>query len=495
MRSLITFILVFALASFTTSNSSYTNNTKLSNAIDAFNNSPNLKNATWGLAVHSLRDGALVGGYNTHKSLTPASTLKIVTTEVALATLGADFTFETQLAYDGSIDANGILNGNLYIIGGGDPTLGNMREGWKNTSGSVLLLWSKAIEAQGIRSVNGYIIGDGSFFEDETVSPKWIFEDLGNYYGAGANGLNYHENYCSLVFKSGASGRPTTLVETIPPVADLRYVNRVKAGASGSGDNAYVFGVPYNDTYFVRGTIPPNHSKFMIKGALPDPAYFCAQELVRKLKDIGIDSKGASSFKKMEFDQQIIKTGRKTTFHTLESLPLKDIVYWTNKRSINLFAECLLRMIGKRKYGVGSRENGIKAIEGYLKNHNIDNTGFSIHDGSGLSPVNLVTPTQISELLCVAPQEQTYWSFKSSLSVAGDPADDGFLKSFLTGTAAAKNLRAKSGYMSGVRSYAGYVNSKTQGQLSFCLLLNHYACSNAVAKKEMGKLLAALAEM
>ncbi len=469
--------------------------TRLQAAINNFNTNPDLKSATWGFYAKVINNGLVVGHHNGQKSLTPASTLKTVTTAAALSILGPDFTFTTILEHDGFIDDTGVLHGNLYITGGGDPMLGTHHKERATTHKVLLKEWTTALRNKGIKSIEGRIIGDASIFSEDLASREWMWEDMGNYFGAGAAGLNFHDNRYDLLYTSSSKqGGNTTIGNTIPEVPEVEFVNRVKAGAAGTGDEAYIFGSPYSNIVHVRGTIPPNKSGFPVRGSAPDPALFCAHNFKLALATAGIKvSEEASTVRRLKIAKKY-KTQARKTIYTTTSPPLHKIVYWVNKRSVNLYAEALVKMMGKKQYKVGSIDNGIKAITNFWKKRNIDVDGLMMYDGSGLSPSNKITPNQLTNMLSNYSYDANFTHFDKSLPVAGNPSDVGGLKSFMRNTAAAKKMHAKSGYIGHNRAYTGYVTSKGGQQIAFAIMVNNYSCSNSKAKKAIEAVLKVLAE-
>ena len=377
-------------------------------------------------------------------SLIPASCMKLVTTGAAFSVLGPEMRFQTDLEYDGKIDASGVLHGNLYIRGGGDPCLGSERLGlsWK----MQIDTWVKAISDKGIKRIEGEIIGDATLWEKALAVPSWSFEDVGNYYGAGASALSFHENAYSLVFKPGQMvDTKAEILRIDPPISKLSITNEVKTGSVGSGDMACIYGLPYAFTQFVRGTVPAGVKEFVIKGAIPDPVAGCVDLLSKTLESKGIH------IRHKEFQKQ----SKRIAFHTTHSPPIKDIVYFTNQKSINLYAEHLLKKLGEAIHNEGSTDAGIKAITHFWRSQEVDLDGFYMSDGSGLSRKNLITTKQLVTML---------------LKIKDSPHFPMFLESLPQ----KKNYRAKSGYMSHVRSMAGYTD-----HIAFAIIVNHALDSQA----------------
>ncbi|HRK25999.1 MAG TPA: D-alanyl-D-alanine carboxypeptidase/D-alanyl-D-alanine-endopeptidase [Chitinophagales bacterium] len=462
-------------------------------ALDRFDNDADLQTASWGYYVKRVNNGEVIAAANALKTLRPASALKVITTAAALTVLGAEQTFTTKIEYDGVIDNNGNLHGNLYITGGGDPTLATNRSDIAPTIEVVLKQWVAVVQKRGIKRVEGAIIGDAGFFPDDMIPRQWIWEDIGNYFGAGVSGLNFHENRYDLVLSSGKAGSVVKTVKIIPPVPNFTLINQLTA--AGSTDEGYIFGAPYQNTAVARGTIPPNQSGYVIRGSVPEPAVFAAHNLQLALEQAGIAiAQPATSVRQLSLSGGYAKKER-FMLHLEASPPVKKIVYWCNKRSVNLFAETLLRAMGKQQYGSGTVENGIKAVRQNLLARGIDVAGFIMQDGSGLSPLNAVSAKMMTDVLANYAQDAGFDDFYQSLPLAGSSADDGFLKSFMNTPAAAGKVRAKSGYISNNRAYCGYIKTNKGSLLAFTIMVNNYTCTNSQMKQKIEQLLLPLVQM
>jgi D-alanyl-D-alanine carboxypeptidase/D-alanyl-D-alanine-endopeptidase (penicillin-binding protein 4) len=224
--------------------------------------------------------------------------------------------------------------------------------------------------------------------------------------------------------------------------------NEVKTGPEGSGDGACIYGTEFSFQQFMRGTIPLGVDEFTIKGAMPDAGIVCAELLARELQS-----------RNVTIDKKNLELGHRTKFYTSFSPLLKEIIYWANQKSVNLYAEHLLKKIGEKTFQEGTTEAGIKAITNFWRSQNIDLAGFHMADGSGLSRKNLVTAKQFVEIL---------------LKMKGSPFFPDFFESLPQNTMA---IKAKSGSMSLIRGYVGY-----SGEIAFAIIVNH--CSNSVLMKE-----------
>lgn len=451
---------------------------------------PALKHASWSIYVVSSKTDSVLADYNSQVSLIPASTMKIITTGAALGMLGSDYVFKTQLQYDGTLDTlSGILKGNVYIVGGGDPSLESMYFADKNDSLPVVEKWALALKAKGIKKINGAIIGDADIFEDNAIPPQWIWADIGNYFGAAASGLTYRDNKYTVNFKSGTFGTKTAITNIQPAVEGLQFINNVYAG--GSGDSAYIFGAPYTFYRKAEGTIPPNKKKYEVEGAVPDAALYCAKAFENALKKAGVSiTEPANTAKKLKETNNYTITNRKN-IHTHYSPPLDKIVYWTNMKSVNLYAEHLLKFISYKKTGLGTEVKGIELVTAYWKDRGVDISGFTMTDGCGLSRANVITTKTEVQILLKMIRDKNFDTFYNSFPIAGKP---GSLGNMGDGSFAENNLRAKSGYITGVRGYAGYVKNRKGELLCFSVLANNYECTAIEMKKKLERLLIAVAE-
>lgn len=449
-----------------------------------------LKHATWSIYVVNSKTDSVLADYNSNVSLIPASTLKIVTTGAALGMLGSDYVFKTQLQYDGIMDTiSGVLKGNIYIIGGGDPTLESEYFKDKKDTLSTIEKWAMIIKTKGIKKITGAIIADAEIFEDNTIPSQWIWGDIGNYFGAGASGLSYHDNKYIVNFKSGIAGSITTINSIQPNIKDLQFVNDVFAG--GNNDSAFIYGAPYSLYRKAEGTIPPNKKNYEVEGSLPDPALACAQALEYALKKTGVSISEKSTTTKKLKDTGNYKPTAKKNIHVYYSPTLDKIVYWTNLKSINLFAEHLLKFISYKKTGLGTEVKGTELVVAYWKDRGVDVGGFLMADGCGLSRANLITTKTETQILLKMAKDKNFDCFYKSFPIAGK---SGSLGGLCDGTFAENNLRAKSGYINMARSYTGYVKNRKGDLLCFSVIANNYECSPTEMKRKLERLLIAISE-
>ena len=430
---------------------------------------PQMKHAILGFYVIDAKTGTVVYDKNGPIGLAPASCQKLFTSVAAFELLGHDFRYKTELGYDGKIE-DLTLKGNLHIVGTGDPSFGSPR--WDQTKEETVL--NEIIESLKqfhINKIMGDVFIDDSKFSIQPIPDGWVWEDIGNYYGAGCWGINWHENQYDMVLQTGAKiGDEAGISETKPEMPAPVLVNQVKTGEKGSGDNAYIYLPPYSLFAFTEGTIPLGESNFTISGSIPNaPAYF-AHILEKSFNKNGIKINKPI---KTNIDRLVEKRNwpsAQSTFYTHYSPTLDSLNYWFLKKSINLYGEAFVKTIAFKKTGFGDTDKGIEIIKDFWNSHGIESSAINIIDGSGLSPQNRVTTDALVKALQYASTRSWFKSFYSSL-----PEING--------------MKMKSGSIGGARSYAGYQTSKDGKEYIFAIIVNNYDGSSSDIIHKMWKLL------
>ena len=448
-------------------------------AANRFAGKPALHGAKISLSVIDMSTHREVAAINSREALEPASSLKLVSTATALIVLGKDFRFKTELQMDGYLDAEGILQGNIYLKGYGDPSLGSGRGGCMDLDSLMDWLCDRISEA-GIRRIAGDVVADDSWFAGPPVPQGWTEKDGGNYYAAGLWSLNVAENMYRLQLRQNPKvGGAVSVLGMKPRVEGLKLYSRLTSGAPGSGDNAYIYGFPYDFEREVRGTIPAGSGVFTIKGSLPDAPLFAAQQLRAHLAKAGIAVDGEAKVwrkPKPERPRELIAV--------LHSPPLGTLVEWTNRESLNLYAEAFLRAVGKKREQEGSVAAGVKTVREVWAERGLDLACLAMADGSGLSANDAVCAYTLAVLVRkMYADELLQKTFLNSLPVAGER---GSMKHFLKDSPARGRLYAKTGSKQGVRSFTGYARSRSTGKwLAFSVIVNDYESSASAVRREM----------
>ncbi len=443
------------------------------NPVENFVQNSLLLNANISLLVKDIRTNEILYQYRPTSLTTPASTMKLVTTATILELFGPDFRFETRLEIDGTISKDSTLNGNLYIVGGGDPTLGSEKLGEKG----FLPKWVDTIKKAGINRITGRILADETIFEDQVLNPKWTWEDIGNYYAPGIHGISYMDNTYRMLFRSGAIGSTPEILRVEPEIAGLEVDNHLKSTTTDH-DKAYFYGAPYSLDRSVYGEIPANKAEFTVKGDIPNPALLLARHLHNRLTESGLK---IGSF-------PIVRpvSGNTRAIYRYLSPALKDIITETNVKSNNHFAEYLFKYISTKNNPVGSTNESVSIIRNYWKTQGLPTEQLCQYDGCGLSACDAVSASFFVDLLTYMRTKSHYAEdFYNSLPVTGGR---GTLSTLLVNTPLEGKVHAKSGTIENVKCYAGYVEL-TDRTLVFAIMVNHSNGSSHEVVKEMEKFL------
>lgn len=444
---------------------------KLQNAFQQFERDSQLKHAISSLYVIDAKTGQVVFDENSQVGLAPASTQKIITSVTAFELLGKEFRYKTELGYRGQLKDN-TINGDIFIIGNGDPTFGSWR--WQNTGMQIVLnQFANSVKQMGVKSIlGGFVYQDGKW-ESKEIPDGWIWQDIGNYYGANALSLNWNENQYDLFLKSDNKiGDSVKVVGTKPDMPFFKIVSELKSAAKGTGDNAYIYlPLGWESQFKVRGTIPVEEKQFKISGAMLYPQVTFLSSLSKKLDTVGINSyNGKFTSRSYEPIKEVVRDSITHTVLTYYSPSLDSIIYWFNKKSINLYGEALIKTFAYEKQGFGSTDSGVAIVKKFWKDKGLDDEELNIYDGSGLSPLNRVTTHAQVEILRYAKTKDWFPYFLRSL-----PDYNG--------------MTMKSGTISDVKGFCGYHKAKDGKEYIFSFLVNNYSGKTSGLVSKMYKVL------
>lgn len=458
---------VLFLVVYTTFGFAQTTSQKLEKAYQQLLNDEQAKYAITSLCVLDAHSGKVIFADNENIGLAPASTLKTITAATAFYLLGKDFRYETKLSYTGTIAADGTLQGDIIITGSGDPTLGSWR--YEQTKeNNILSQWVAAIKDAGIKKIEGSVISDDSTFGTETTPHGWIWQDIGNYYGAGGASICWRENQFNVHLKTGTqAGSEVEILKTVPQMPYIQLVNELTTGAYGTGDRAYGFLAPYTQIGYLRGTWGMGIKKTGIALSLPDAAFDVAYRLQDTLRQLNIYCKGATSARLLALENKKIDNVQKP-LSDIFSPTVSQIVYWFNKKSINLYGEQLLKTIS---FTDTSAQNRANTLINFWAQKGIDKHALNIIDGSGLSPGNRVTTLAMASILFQVQKENWFADYLKSFPVYN-------------------GMTIKSGNINDVTAYAGYYTNKNGQKYIVVININNYSGSGI--SKKLFKVLDAL---
>lgn len=450
---------------------------------------PTFSQSVVGICARTV-GGEEIVDINSDIMMLPASNMKLISTGAALHTLGPEWQFETHIGYDGTIE-DGTLKGNLYIIGGGDPTIGS-KDSIAVALDRTFAQWEAIIRASGITKVEGHLIGDGRWFEGMAEEPTWLMEDAGTYYGAGTTGLMFYENMQSFSVSAGPEvGSPVNISPYYPEAPWMEFRYNCSTGREGTGDMLYMYASDLVPVAEIRGTFGVDRAAKRLDCANKFPEYTCAYYFYNYLKSKGIDCAGGPA------DVERFYRGDENKFYNgsvgdspeshlsdvavasqragadgpsdlppaLSSLSilgstfsptLDRIAFETNHDSNNLYAETLFRTLGKELHDSACYDSSYVAMDDVLKALGVSSDGASIQDGSGLSRQNYVNADFFCRFLEAMTASPAYGSYLRSLP---SPGGKGTLQYNMKGQPAElrNRIKVKSGSMNGVRCYSGYI--------------------------------------
>jgi serine-type D-Ala-D-Ala carboxypeptidase/endopeptidase (penicillin-binding protein 4) len=422
--------------------------------------------ASLGFCLVDAEGGHVLAGKNDQLQLTPASIIKTVVCITALEVFGADHSFKTELLTTGQIE-KGVLKGDLIIRGFGDPSLASQY--WLRHYGNVFETWTTAVKSAGILTIEGDIVVDDSYFENDWLPGSTAWEDVANYYGAEARGLNVMDNTYEVLLNSGEEGDEVQVVKTIPDIPGLKF--QVQAiGSSVKSDNAFIYGLPFSNERVIRGEIPVNRRGFAIKGAMPNPANWLSNRMMEALRD-----KGFLIFGEAKSTTEFSEGSVETVLATIQSPRLSELVKFVLSKSDNLYANILLKHIGLEQKGTGSYETGAFSVIEFWQAKGFDVEGWNLVDGSGLSRLNSISAHQLTKIIG---------------SVTG--STESILESGLSAVSGNPSVMAKSGYIGGVRAYCGLLTLSDGRKAYFTIMANHHAGSPTEARVAIQNFLKAL---
>ena len=437
-------------------------------ALADFLDGKNLAHASVGFKAIDLDTKKVIASHNENGSLVPASNMKLVTTATAIETLGSRFCFETPLLYDGFIQKD-ILHGNLYIKGAGDPTLGSeFNPGDKE---DFLKHWLNGIKDIGVRKITGSVIVLDQLFGYEGVSPKWLLEDIGNFYAPGIYGISVFDDMYRVYLQSFAVDSLTKVLSISPRINNLQLTNEVTA-SNDTSDNSWFYGLPFSNNMRLYGTIPANRRSFATKGAIPDPGLFLAGYFRDYLQKNGIAVEGEATTYRLH---PTVPSGEKR-ISVVRSVDLASIIKIINVHSNNQYAEHV--------YKVLTVLDSVNIPE-FWRKKGLDSDALFMYDGCGASPKDAVSAGFLIDLLVyMDKQSGNADAFYQSLPVAGKT---GTVASFLKNSPLEGKARLKSGSFSNVQSYSGYVESKGK-RYAVSLIINNFTGKREELKKDIEKL-------
>lgn len=456
---------------------------------------PRFSPAMLGLKIESLDTGKVIFEQNAEKLLKPASNGKMYTGALALDRLGPNYKIKTSFLAAAKPDAAGKLTSDLIVYGRGDPSFSH-RFNDGNYKAAIEQLADAVVKA-GIKSVQGNLVGDESFFRGTRFGVGWSVDDLQYYYGAEVSALTLQENTVDLVFKPGAAvGQPVKII-TKPETSYLTFENRTSTVEKGGKRGVDVYRPIDGNVVYLHGTLPLGDAGADDAVAVYNAPLWFISTLRDALLRRGVTVSGKlKTVNWLDREVNPIDFSKLTEVAAIESKPMSEILKNMMKPSQNLYAQLLLLQVAEKVRTAETRKMnsddlGLAELKKFCVEAGIEKGAVLMEEGSGLSRGCLVKPAASVQLLKYMGKHRYAETFYEALPIAGV---DGTLKSRFKGTAAEKNLRAKTGTIRYVNSISGYVTSKTGEHLVFSIMLNAYNGNDGRAQiDEIAAMLADLA--
>jgi D-alanyl-D-alanine carboxypeptidase/D-alanyl-D-alanine-endopeptidase (penicillin-binding protein 4) len=448
----------------------------------------------WGLLIVDAETGETLYELNADKYFVPASNMKLFTTALALAKLGPDYRFRTTLETRGTVSPEGVLNGDLFLVGRGDPNLSNRKfpydskEDFDGAPEKVLAELADALFAKGVKEVTGDVVGDDSYFPREPYPNGWEIDDMVWEYGAAVSAIAVNDNTVTLTLSAGDSAGAPVQAVVAPATPDFIVQNDVVTSAAEVKSDLTLTREPNSKIVVIRGTMPAHSAPRKLVLALHDPAEHAASLLTQLLAARGVKVDGTA--RAMHIAENTGAAPRAVLAEHV-SVPLGDSVKLVNKISQNLHTEMLLRTVARNTALWNTPDDLMKFPADFYVAAGIAPGDVIQTDASGLSRHDLVTPRAVAALLRYAQGQPWFAAYYASLPVAGV---DGTLETLMKNTPSAGRIHAKTGSVEHVRTRSGFADTPGGRRLIFSFLSNNQGGKNHEASDALDGLCLAMIE-
>lgn len=464
---------------------------------------PAAQRTLWGVLALDLDTGETVYERNKDKLFLPASNVKLFSTALALTRLGAGFRFTTTLSTAGEADLDGILDGDLRLVGGGDPNLSSRpipfrkRDVYGPDRLEPMRRLAELVRDAGIQRITGDVIGDDSRYVWQPYTRGWSHADTLRGYGSAASALVFNDNLVDVHIVPGATGGPARL-RVVPQLGFYSLVNHtVTMAGRHVGRSLTARRGEQRGEVVLAGQIAAQSRGRTLQLAASDPARYAATGLKAALATAGVEVDGQARAHHLLPDRlRTLRSGPgprlpagERSIGELQSAPLGEVIRVVNKESQNLHAEILMREVALHESGIGSREAATAGMRRFLAEAGLGSTEFFLRDGSGLSRQNLLSPTAMVQLLKHMWESPDREAYLDSLPIAGQ---DGTLDWRFRRSGAEGRIRAKTGSMSHVLALSGYASNDSGGTLAFAIFANHFGLASSSTRRLVDAIAAAL---
>lgn len=420
--------------------------------------------------------GEIIFSHDADRNLASASVMKLYPTSAALSFLGPCYRYTTNLLLSGDLNTKkGILEGDVVIIGGGDPALGS--EYFAEHYGDVIAGWVSALKSAGVKKVRGRVAAGESIYDFDPAPDGWAWGDLGQYYGAGVYDININNNEYNIYITGRAEGEAAVIDSVQDYGEDINLDNRLLS--SGRTDQGYVYNAPYSLMAWVAGSVPAD-SSITLRASIPDPPFALVKKLDAAMRKAGIAVDG------QPVPERVTTEGKKSLSVAATLSPtLAEIVRVTNHESVNMYAEALRKHLGYEILGEGSYSAGSAVIRNFLDSIGCEPGKAVILDGSGLSSNNNISALMTVRLLVHMYNSNVSEAFISSLPMG---AVSGTMKNYFRDEVFKGKVVAKTGTITSAKSFAGYFTTNSGRRIAFTTFANGFTVPSRKITDNMEKL-------
>lgn len=462
---------------------------------------PILSRAHFGLHIEEAATGKVLFSRNYRSWFTPASNTKLFSSALALARLGADYRFRTRVIADGALSSEGTLQGDLRLVGGGDPTLSGRpypyvpNAEWGNSLSGLAELADQVV-AKGIKEIRGHVLGDDTRYAFAPVPDGWAADDGIFGYGAPVSALLLEENTIRFSVVPGQTEGSPAVVTSNPPV-DYYTVHNEVVTVAGKGARIQLDRPEGSRELWLRGSIGLESTGETTLAAVDDPALYAALAFAQLLEERGVKlSQPAEALHNRVEGQHICQQCQ--LLAQRESAPLATIIKVSNKVSHNLISEILLREVGAVTAAAAAPAEAptvaqaLEQMKKFLLEAGLDESDTFFLDGSGLSRPNLMTPEAVIKLEKHMEGLPVHAAWYESFPIGGI---DGTLQRRFEGLPAGQFVHAKTGTLMHTAGLSGYLEHPRLGRLRFSSFVNnHNAPRASQVTKAVDQLLAMVLE-
>ncbi len=440
--------------------------------VDRLLGDPKLKGAAVGVRIVDASTGAVLYSYHADEVMSVASNAKIVTTAAALDMLGSKFELTTTLVARGSVSA-GALNGDLVLVGRGDPSFSTH---WVSDVMEPVRRLAREAAAGGINAVTGDIIADDTYFDREFWCESWPKDQWIQWYEAPVSAMAFNDNCVDVVVSAGAAEGAPAGLRFYPAVDYVNLANRVLTTTNRKKHGYAFYRGKYDNNVIAKGYFIKGGADVSDNFTVYDPALYLASALKKALSDAGINVAG--SVRLMRREEAVSSSPSRVV--AVNRITLAEVARYCNVNSQNLYAEMILKTLGREAAGHGSFQGGADGVADFLKKLRIQPGTYHVADGSGLSRETKYSAFIMTEVLRHMYRSSEIIAFKDSLPLAGQ---DGTMENRLTGDAYRGKVRAKTGYILGASALSGYALTANGKTLAFSIIMNNFKGSNRTVAK------------